>query len=738
MLVMRLFVRTFFVAGLVASAILTHAQNSAPQAVVRFKADIRRQLFHDYVDREQKTALAADGRRDAFLQATADDEINYLITEALTTSIDRLQQSVESDTALTHVRKVAYIRGMEGMLKNFTSGFKGRRFLASSLPQALVLYKEAMALDRKSQSIDPVVHEANYAVAELVVGSNAFEGNPGIRSAKNDLIRKYAAVYPQRVFQMLKENPDVPFRDSLVLVVGHKYPRLLYDYAAANNKLGYAIRKINDPLVSTVSKMATSGGSGQIYFAFLDNLLKGRQTIASIDSVKKDEVKFYRMLVKTRLDYVSRIQQKEEVYELQALTDLLEKRARNVFIKEINALHEQPDGARFRILGQLTPQELYYLIVSGEDEIYTSSYVRGVYPIMMQKIGNRGDSLLMAVGFDRFKKFIKIAAGFNTLNGFLKTFPSPEDSRMLMTAFVNGLEKTTSLEDGVDIADSYVSIFEGNPELARYVLDLARYNYDKNLAAANQRGSVMYNLLYKLFLSADSSNNVNLSDEFGIPPVYNVAYSSLADSSERVVMQVFFYGDEDGTNIYQGFLRQFGSSNWKITYASQWVQIASTRGKPILIFANKPLPEETGKDEEAQDALSEYLAQKGMEPSVIIHRGHSYYAASTIEHILPSAKIVFMGSCGGYHLIHDVLQHSPDAHIIASKQIGKTVINQPFFNLLMEKMRNGSNIDWIPFWSEFKRTAGSVEGFEDYIPPHKNLGAIFIKAYNRSMGAEEE
>jgi hypothetical protein len=484
--------------------------------------------------------------------------------------------------------------------------------------------------------------------------------------------------------------------------------------------------------------MATSGGSGQIYFAFLDNLLKGRQTIGSIDSVKGDEVKFYRMLVKTRLNYVARIQQKEEVYELQALTDLLEKRARNVFIKEINALHEQSDGVRFRILNGLTPQELYYLIVSGEDEIYTSSYTRGVYPIMMQKIGNRGDSLLMSVGFDRFKKFIKIAAGFNTLNGFLKTFPSPDDSRMLMTAFVNGLEKTTSLEDGVDIADSYVSIFEGNPELARYVLELARYNYDKNLAAANQRGTVMYNLLYKLFLSADSSNNVNLSEEFGIPPVYNVAYSSLADSSERVVMQVFFYGDEDGTNIYQGFLRQFGSSNWKITYANQWVQIASTRGKPILIFANKPLPEETGKDEEAQDALSEYLAQKGMEPSIIIHRGHSYYAASTIEHILPSAKIVFMGSCGGYHLIHDVLQHSPDAHIIASKQIGKTVINQPFFNLLMEKMRNGSNIDWIPFWNEFKRTAGGVDGFEDYIPPHRNLGAIFIKAYNRSMGEDAD
>jgi hypothetical protein len=80
------------------------------------------------------------------------------------------------------------------------------------------------------------------------------------------------------------------------------------------------------------------------------------------------------------------------------------------------------------------------------------------------------------------------------------------------------------------------------------------------------------------------------------------------------------------------------------------------------------------------------------------------------------------------------LEQSPDAHIIASKQTGKMFINQPFLNILNEKIRTGSNIDWIPFWSEFKAKAGNIEGFEDYIPPYKNLGAIFIKAYNSQMG----
>jgi hypothetical protein len=204
-------------------------------------------------------------------------------------------------------------------------------------------------------------------------------------------------------------------------------------------------------------------------------------------------------------------------------------------------------------------------------------------------------------------------------------------------------------------------------------------------------------------------------------------------------MQVFFYGDQDGRMNYSGFLPQFSNGNWKkVQDNKQWIAFASTKGKPIVIYANKPLDEETGELDKAQAALDAYLADKGIEPTIVVHRGHSYYAPYTIEQIQPSAKIVFLGSCGGYHLIHDVLEHAPDAHIIASKQIGKQVINQPFIDMLNEKLRTGSNIDWIPFWNEFRAKAGRIDGFEDYIPPYKNLGAIFIKAYKIAMGEEAE
>jgi len=99
---------------------------------------------------------------------------------------------------------------------------------------------------------------------------------------------------------------------------------------------------------------------------------------------------------------------------------------------------------------------------------------------------------------------------------------------------------------------------------------------------------------------------------------------------------------------------------------------------------------------------------------------------------------VFLGSCGGYHLIHDVLAKAPDAHIIASKQIGKTRINQPFFDLLKDDISQGKSIEWIDFWKRFKARTGNAEGFEDYIPPYKNLGALYIKAYKIAENKTEQ
>jgi len=125
----------------------------------------------------------------------------------------------------------------------------------------------------------------------------------------------------------------------------------------------------------------------------------------------------------------------------------------------------------------------------------------------------------------------------------------------------------------------------------------------------------------------------------------------------------------------------------------------------------------------------------------IIHRGHSYHVSSTLKQIGPSGKIVILGSCGGYNNLSEVLKISNDAHIISSKQVGTKTINEPILQAINNTLLMGKNIDWLSMWKEltnkFQKDPVGKEKFDDYIPPYKNLGAIFIKAYRKAMGDDE-
>jgi hypothetical protein len=201
-------------------------------------------------------------------------------------------------------------------------------------------------------------------------------------------------------------------------------------------------------------------------------------------------------------------------------------------------------------------------------------------------------------------------------------------------------------------------------------------------------------------------------------------------------MQVFIYGDKDGIGVFPSILNLFNTANWKIDRNNpQWVVISSAKGKPVSMYLNRPLPEEKNEDAKAQEALCKYLESNKLYPTITINRGHSYNAPYTIDQMSPASRIVFMGSCGGYRMIHDILEKASDAHIVGSKQIADAEVNNPFLKLIAEKLRNGDNIEWIPFWIELKKMANN-RIFDDYVPPHKNLGALFIKAYNKAMGEE--
>jgi hypothetical protein len=344
-----------------------------------------------------------------------------------------------------------------------------------------------------------------------------------------------------------------------------------------------------------------------------------------------------------------------------------------------------------------------------------------------------GDTLLMSVQFDKFKKFIKMAAGYNTLEGFLATMPDANAQR-LMIAFARGLDKTGQLEEAVDVADSYGSI--QIPQVKAIIDKEVASSLDNSIKQGDKRSENIYRILKTIFASS-SNPTMDLSQLLGIPPVYSVDYTKLADVEGKVVQLVFFYGDKDGMDSYANFMSMFnGSMDWKVTKLKEWVEIRSVKGKPVVIYANLPLDNTNGNDPDAlaQANLLEYMRKMNIRPTIVIHRGHSYHVTYTIKQLPSSAKIVVLGSCGGYHNLDDVLKISPDAHIISSKEVGTRIVNEPILRHINEDLKAGKNINWITTWKDLAGLFPSGEAkerFENYIPPHKNLGALFIKAYNQ-------
>ncbi|HEY9342017.1 MAG TPA: hypothetical protein VIQ23_10575, partial [Hanamia sp.] len=659
---------------------------------------VSRQGFHDKIKAEQKRADKEDGKLDGLLKVSNNAEVNLQVTDAIIRKINVLRNDIEINKELaTNNDKVRYLRYVESLVRNFITNWKSHQILPSMAPLLVENFTEILQANIKGEDMAPLIKEAPYEVG--VINAKIFEDNIGYKESKVILFRKFCVLHPDEILKNIGPFVDEPFADSLVIAAFNNSPTQLYSYAqSSNSSQGKLIRKIDDSRIKTVVQLSTQNRA-LFYFPFLDDLISGKQNIAGITKVvgtsdkNYDSVGYYRLLVKTEIDYYSRFVKGDTPIAMlgsNGLVDMLQKKAIQHFINPINTLHESPNPIRFRALEPLNAQELYYMMVLGENDIYTSSY-KYSFDRMIQKMGPvpHGDSLLLSVNFDKFKKFIKMAAGYNKLDEFLKTMP--ENSEKLMQAFVLKLETTGTLEDAVDVADSYGSIT--NPEVQKSMLRNVEWNEQRCIKENNERGRRIYSLLKTIFLSSDPKNGIDLSKEIGIPPIYTVDNSYLTDDSGRIVELVFFYGDKDGKESYASYLTSFPRSEWSITQKKGWVEIKSIKGKPVWIYANLPLDNETDKDADAQRDMIAYLDAIGLKPSIVIHRGHSYHLPYTIQQLPENAKIIMLGSCGGYQNLSTILKYAPAAHIISTKQTGTKNVNKSIIEALDNTLIAGKNID---------------------------------------------
>ncbi len=711
------------------------------------RVPVYRQFFHDKINDEQAQYDKIDGRIDKALNITNNDEINLKLTDAVFRKIDELQDWIETDSSLsTSNFKIKSLGYLENALRSFRISWNKKESQPIVLPMLMDRIESIIKAPATEKSIAPFVNDMPYGIAKII--ANSFTDNMGYKDAQNLVYLKFCQLHPEEILKTIRPYINESFADSLITIACYKNPAQLYTFAqSAITPEGKLIHSSKNPSVMAVAKLSQTPNA-LFYFPFLDDILSGKNSVENIQKFVGDgengydSVGYFRLLVKTEIAYYNRMigparDTPIAMFGTNGLREVLKNRAIRHFITPINTLHNENNLAvRMRAIDPLTPEELYYMLVLGENDIYTSSYKHS-FNRLLQLMGNKlqFDSLLLNVRFDYFKKFIKMAANYNRLDTLLKSM-STNSSEALMKAFVANLDKSNSLEDVTDVADSYSSI--NNKKLLRTILDNVKENEEQCVNDNNEKGKLIYSLLKNIFLSSDSSAHVDLKAIAGIPSIYEIDKKTLQDDSGRVIQQVFFYGDEDGKVYFPLFLNSFSPKEWKITKKQEWVEIKSIKDK-IWIFANQPLDYDANLDDSAQVHLNDYLEENNLYPSVVIHRGHSYWLPGTISRMSPNAKIVILGSCGGYKNLNKILEVSPEAHIISTKEIGAGDINRPILNSINQSLLYNNKIAWKDMWNSLNalfvndKNKNIRESWDNYIPPYRNLGAIFIKAYNNKM-----
>jgi len=532
-----------------------------------------------------------------------------------------------------------------------------------------------------------------------------------------DVLMHIARFEPSQLLKNYDDFAHIKFVDPILNEVAHYAPLHLSHYLGSNNLISRKVlNNMKLPHLANLNQVYRVVGSSSRAYILMDEIVNnGLDAKDAHNLVRyKDSLFKHLIVMKGRSNILAEYDVQSELRYLALLK-----------VREINELHEEADEIRFASIdtNDWTADQIYYMMVYSDSEIYTSSFL-GMYKRMMDRYPEgSGLEFLYRVGLTRYATFIQMCAAYNTLSSFIDRMEEWELKRLFYLLSRDIKESENPLAHAVHLIEIHSAITD----------DDIRQKLEKTLkdeAAIPDKSPE----IDKLFSQVLQLLNINKRNEEldSIVRSYEILNNERLFSKGEHIQQHFFFEDEDGKYSFYSFLQKFKTSNWKISYYKKYVLISSVNGRKVKIYANKPTTEIEG-----QNALSDLFAEQGRFPDLIVHRGHSYYVEATIEHITPSSKLVILGSCGGYQNMNTILSLSPETQLITTKQVGMRIVNDELLFNLSEKIRKGENVVWDDSWTELSKSLANnkkaSERFSEYIPPNKHLSAILIKSYKASL-----
>ena len=654
----------------------------------------------------------------------------HQLSRSVKLEVDSIYTFIITNAALPGAEKEKAILSLGYFMNELTKNITRQRSEMYDVHSAVQSYKNILKALLYNRSFADVLIPAGQSRSQLL--SAAFSQYKEYPLLDDIAVYKRVASLPEYILSFLENKPNFRYADSLLVIAAVNDPSKIVLYLNQGKQpLQDNIRNTKNIYLQEIISLATDRNASEL-LPFVTLIAEKRITKEEILEARKDVVKYFQLLVNTRMESVGSNDASMIFQKL--LRKGLKEKSLSFYVNQVNELHSATDAIRFASIKGLRPEDIYYIITSCGDELYTSSYL-GLYKRLMENFKTQSaDTLFNIVQFDNFRVFMRLAANYNVLTDFLNKMPQ-EKAAELMSRFISGIETDTNsgLEKAMDIADSFTGL-DSAIAISDMIQKELRSNLNRCKSGHLYFGVRLYNILLQVFDLVKQKNSFNkLWTTLGNYEM--LERKALQNKKGEIVQVVLFYGDEDGIASFNNFQKTFSdTSKWKTTKNENWISIRSSTDQPIIIYANRPLDTKEELDLKAQDSLFLFLKQESIDPVVLVHRGHSYHLDNTLKRLTPSIKLAILGSCGGANSSISIASINPDAQLIVSKKTGSKSINDPIINVINETLLNNEDLSWPEIWEKlsvrFNNDEFTRNLFNEYIPPGRNVSLFVLKLFN--------
>ena len=530
-----------------------------------------------------------------------------------------------------------------------------------------------------------------------------------------------AVEHPVEVMAQLDKFMYQPYAYDVCRALAKSAPLTVKNYIVKkDHKIHSFLKPSSDEAIKTIYQIDSVLGNWTRAYILLDAIVNKELTPKEANEICKEKHLLLPHLIKTFL--------KDEYLGVYTVEKELEYRALD-FVRNYN-ISENTDKSYQAELNKLDAQTLFTFMIFGEQEIINRTFLH-MYERLSVITAHNLSNLFKLTDYKYADQFVRMAI-HNGKEYDLFSKLDPSTSNELLQAIFAKLEQNNKgdVHGATDAADIIIGLRDQGRLIQ--IQKIIKNAYERLGEANNSEGITTYGILASILSQRIRETwSAQAAAHYQIPNLISIPVYTLFNEDLINIQQYYFYDDRDGLYSYRNFVRQYEKSsyNWEIEDLRTYVKISSKTGKAVEIYANKPTEGDDGILN-----LENYLKSNKLYPQIVVHRGLSTHTLKTFRKIPSSAKLILDGSCGGFHIQGVALENAPGAHILCNRNIGTMHINDPMFKQISESIRQGKDIVWPSFWSEMEARLGTNPYFKDYIPPHKNVGALILKAYYDVLG----